>query len=235
MYSGSFTPPSNDISGHAAHTGSTVPGEVAQFSGMSSVRSANPCRKILPGASPCSINREMVILAPAVRTRLVLIGALSLLALAASPVLGTSVAYMVAAFIAVVGIASVILGQRSRSWPATSLGLLGGLVAAGSAIFALRLHSGDVFYGGREVFGWAALLLGLAAFVGALLIRTRPGAAAALLVGGSLLGFVAINLFDINTPYFLAVPLCAVAAALARGGRPQRTKHDPRASAQSRS
>jgi len=171
-----------------------------------------------------------------VRTRLALIGGLALLALATGPVLGTGVANVVAAFIVVVGIASAVLSRRWTSgeqglgegppsnngcvWISTSLGLLGGLVAAGNAVFALMHLSGDVHYGERAVFGWAALLLGLAASAGALLIRARPWVATALLVGGSLLGFVAINLYYINTYYFLAVPLCLLAPALAWGGRP---------------
>ncbi len=60
--------------------------------------------------------------------------------------------------------------------------------------------------GARAGFGWAALALALTAVVGGALVLTRPKVAAVLLIGGSTLGFIAINLFDINTFYFVALP-----------------------------
>ena len=147
---------------------------------------------------------------------------LAVLALATGPVLGWMVATVVAVFIVGVGVAAAIFGEPWTWWITTVLGALGGLAAIWSAAGALVLRSGDVYHAERAAFGWAALALGLAALAGALLIRTRPGLASALLAGGSILGFLAINLFDINTYYALAVPLCLIAALLALARLPRR-------------
>jgi hypothetical protein len=147
---------------------------------------------------------------------------LAVLALATAPVVGPMVAAVVAAFCVAVGGGAAIVGERWTRWITTVLGVLGGLAGTGSAAVALVRHGGDVHYADRAGFGWAAVALGLAAVAGALLIPTRPGLASALLAGGSILGFVAINLFDINTYYVLAVPLCIVAALLALAWPPRR-------------
>lgn len=158
------------------------------------------------------------------RGRVLVVVALALLALAALPLLG-SWALGVAALLLLVVVAVPWLGGGAGA-AAIVLGVLGGLVGAASAGSALQRHASDPLYGERAWFGWTALALALVAAAGGALALARPKAAAALLVVGSTLGFIAINLFDINTFYFVAVPACWLGAALAlarstpsRGGR----------------
>jgi hypothetical protein len=117
---------------------------------------------------------------------------------------------------ALVVLAAVAFG-RGDAWIAIAitLGVLGGLVGAASAFAALRHHASDSLYAGRSALGGIALALGLIAAVGGLLIPTRPRLAATFLLLGSLLGFVAMNFYDINTVYILALPVCWIAAAIA--------------------
>ena len=148
------------------------------------------------------------------RGRMLAIGGLVLLALAAAPLQGWWV-LGVAALLVLVLVASPWLGGVAGS-AALVLGVLGGLAGSASAIVALRELAADPIYGERAGFGWAALALALVAAAGGLLAPTRPRLAGALLVGGSTLGFVAINLFYINTFYFVAPPACWLGAALAQ-------------------
>lgn len=120
----------------------------------------------------------------------------------------------------------VLIAQRGGSWwgqGAVLLGLLGGLVGIVSALAAL-VAAGDVTMtgaSGRVGLGWAALVLAALAAAGASVARARPRLACAALVAGSALGLVAMSLFDINTFYVAAVPLCWIAGALALlGARP---------------
>ncbi len=53
-----------------------------------------------------------------------------------------------------------------------------------------------------------------------LLVSIRLRLAAANLVLGSLLGFIAINPYDINTPYVVALPACWIAAVIALFAHP---------------
>lgn len=144
------------------------------------------------------------------RGRLLVVGVLVLLAVAAAPLLGW---WTLGVAVVLLALASATYG-RARVWTGTAP-VLGGAVAGVSALVALLHRAGDPAYGGRAVFGWAALALALVAAAGGGLAPTRPGLAAAPLLLGSLLGFVAINLFDIDTFYFVAMPLCWLAAALA--------------------
>ncbi len=127
------------------------------------------------------------------RGRIVAIGVLVVLALAAAPLLGRWV-LGVAALLLVVLVAAPRLDGVATS-AALVLGVRGGVVGGASAL--------------------AALALALIAAAGGALAPTRPKLAGALPVGGSTLGFVAINLFSINTFYFVALPACWLAAALA--------------------
>lgn len=147
------------------------------------------------------------------RGRVLAIVALALLALAAVPLLGSWVLGVAALLILVVVAAPWLGGGAGVA--AIVLGVLGGLVGAASAGNALQRHADDPIYGARAGFGWVALALALVAVAGGALALARPKAADALLVGGSTLGFIAINLFDINTFYFVAVPACWLGAALA--------------------
>jgi hypothetical protein len=106
-------------------------------------------------------------------------------------------------------------------WGVVLFGLLGGLVGMASALTAL-VAVGDVAGAGERV-GWglAALVLATLAAAGATVAQARPRLACAALIAGSSLGMVAMSLFDINTFYVAAVPLCWIAAALALlGARP---------------
>ena len=85
------------------------------------------------------------------------------------------------------------------------LALLGGLIGVANAIWALVAVGGEPAYAGRVLFGWAALLLALLAGAAGFLARTRPGLAGLISVVAGVLGFVAINLYYINTFYVLAL------------------------------
>ena len=142
----------------------------------------------------------------------------ALLALAAAPWLG----WWIVGIVGVVGVPLLILGSGNRSGGnrhiATALGVLGGLVGAASATSALWRVGNQPDYAARAPFGWLALALALGALVGGLLSARQPTLARVLLLGGSLLGFIAINLLYINTFYFLALPLCWLGAIMAGTG-----------------
>jgi hypothetical protein len=152
------------------------------------------------------------------RARLLILGILALLVIAAAPFLGT---WVLVAGAVLILLAAVSAG-RGAIWIslATALGLLGGLAGAASALAALRAHAGDPLYTDRTALGLAALVLALAVAASSLLIPPHPRLAAALLIPGSLLGFSAINLYDINTLYILILPTCWLAAVLALAARP---------------
>jgi hypothetical protein len=98
---------------------------------------------------------------------------------------------------------------------ALTLGLVAGLVAAGSAVSALTAVGRDPLYQPRLGFGLTALLLAGVTLLGAWDAQTHPvrGAVSMLVAGG--LGTLAINLYYIDTLYVLAVPLWMVGALLA--------------------
>lgn len=105
-------------------------------------------------------------------------------------------------------------GDAWWRWGAVLLGLLGGFVGLVSALAAL-LAAGDTAGASERVgLGWLALALAALAAAGATVARARPRLACATLVAGSSLGMVAMSLFNINTFYVAAVPLCWIAAAL---------------------
>jgi len=107
--------------------------------------------------------------------------------------------------------------RRSGRWAALAslLGLSGGAIGAVSATGALLRHGAVPEYAARAGIGWLALLLGLVAVVGGALLVARPRLGALLLCAGSLLGFIAIDLYDIDTVYALAPIVCGAAAILA--------------------
>lgn len=104
--------------------------------------------------------------------------------------------------------------RSGRWWPlAPTLGLGGGAAGAASALGALLRHAGEPQYAVRAGFGWLALALALVAVAGGVLLVARPRLGAVLLCLGSLLGFLAINLYDINT-FYLVAPLGGLCGAL---------------------
>jgi hypothetical protein len=119
---------------------------------------------------------------------------------------------------AALALALAVWGARhSGRWLALApvLGLGGGVVGVASAIGALLARGDEPLYAARAPFGWLALALALVAVVGGGVVVARPRLGAALLCLGSLLGFLAINLYDINTFYLFAPLACWAAAILA--------------------
>jgi hypothetical protein len=98
------------------------------------------------------------------------------------------------------------------------IGALAGLAAAGYAFVIYMVEGLNGMgnpYADRVGFGIAAFVLALVAAVGAVLLYRRPELGSLLMVAGSILGAVAINLFYINTWYVASVPLCLLGAILA--------------------
>jgi hypothetical protein len=149
-------------------------------------------------------------------TRKLTVVIVALLALATAPWLGW--------WVVGVGIMLLTLGiVNDNSWAgsryvATVAGVGGGIIGAASAASTLWRIGNQPDYATRAIFGWLALVLALAALWGGLLNTRQPMRARVLLIGGSLLGFIAINLFAINTFYILALPLCWLGAILASTG-----------------
>ena len=151
-----------------------------------------------------------------------------LLVLAVVAALATMVAGLwmlgVSAVILLLLVARVLIAPQGGwwwRWGAVPLGLLGGLVGMASALTALVAVGDMAGSGERAGWGWAALVLAALAAAGAAVARARPRLACAALIAGSSLGMAAMSLFDINTFYVAAVPLCWIAAALALlGARP---------------
>jgi hypothetical protein len=149
---------------------------------------------------------------------------LALLPLAVVPLVGTSAAAVSALIVTLV--ACMLLARRigwvSRPmWWTTAvaaLGVLGGVVGAGSAVYALVAVGGTALYVQRVGMGFAALVLAAIAGVGSLIAGQKPVAGAAVVVVAGLAGAVAINLFYINTFYVLAVPFWLIAAVVALMG-----------------
>lgn len=146
------------------------------------------------------------------------IGIAALLTLAATLWLGWGVGVVLAALLLLLVLLMRAPGPRRRRI-AQLAGVCGGLVGASSSLAAFGAVGDEPAYAARAPFGWLAFALALGALVGGLLVSSRPVTASVLLLGGSLLGFIAINLFYINTFYGLALPLCWFSAVLAAGAR----------------
>ncbi len=94
------------------------------------------------------------------------------------------------------------------------LALLGGVIGVANAIWALVAVGGDPAYSGRLLLGWAALILALLAGAAGFAARTRPSVAGLTILVSGVLGFVAINLYYINTFYALALLFWLAASVL---------------------
>lgn len=156
------------------------------------------------------------------RRRGMAIGIATLLMLAVTPWLGWGVVVVLAALLLLLALTMRVRWTHRRRI-AQVVGVCGGVVGAGSTLAALGAVGNQPVYAARATFGVLALALALGALVGALLVSSRPVTARVLLLGGSLLGFIAINLFYINTLYLLALPLCWFSAALTAGARTDTT------------
>lgn len=103
---------------------------------------------------------------------------------------------------------------------------VGAITGAVSASVALVQVGSDSAYHDRLVYGIAALGAALLTIIVPLLLRERNGLAGALSVVCGLVGFVAINLYYINTFYFAALPLWLVGGIiLAFAGRAAPVRH----------
>ena len=85
----------------------------------------------------------------------------------------------------------------------------------------------DPSYAASLGFGWAALALAGVAAAAALLVEHHPVAASSLIACSGLVGALAINLFDINTLYLLAVPFWLMAAVLGLAEATRTVGRDP--------
>jgi hypothetical protein len=137
-------------------------------------------------------------------------GALALIAvLLVAPALAVGAVGLVALPIGTLLAAGVWL--RPPRAGITLLGALGGLVCAYNAGGALALVGGAPVYETRVGLGWLALGLGVLGLLAALGAIARPRLAGGVLLLASIVGFVAINLFYINTLYDLGSLLLAAA------------------------
>jgi hypothetical protein len=94
-------------------------------------------------------------------------------------------------------------------------GLLGGGLGIATALLAITERSTEHPYDARVGFALAALALASLAFAGGALLPSRPRPAIGMLLVGSAAGCVAMAFFTIATWYFVALPLCWFAAAIA--------------------
>jgi len=132
----------------------------------------------------------------------------------ATPLVGGWAIGFSALLLLIVAAAAVVGGQGWRRF-AVAVALLGGVVGVYSASSAIVQVGTTAPYMGRLGFAVAALLLAALAGGSGVAVDVRPRAAAALVAFSGLLGAVAINLFYINTPYLLAVPLWLLSAVFA--------------------
>ncbi|MGZ3638367.1 MAG: hypothetical protein ACXVCX_11095 [Ktedonobacterales bacterium] len=107
-----------------------------------------------------------------------------------------------------------------------TVGLLGALIGVTASAYAFVRYvvSGpnglsNPYTGGADHYV-AAFILAIIAGVGAALLPRQTVLGSILLVAGSILGFISINLMYTNTWYALAIPLCILAAILALGSLP---------------
>ncbi len=142
---------------------------------------------------------------------------------AAAGLVGRIIASGVALVAAAVLLLALLLPWRGWvSALALSFALLGSATGVLSVIQAFAAVGRDAEYSARAPMAIAALVLALAAGGGALVARRHLAGGAALMALAGLAGAVAINLYDINTVYDVAVPLWLVSALLflAKGLRP---------------
>jgi hypothetical protein len=96
---------------------------------------------------------------------------------------------------------AALLAARPPARTPAVVGALGGAVCAYTAVRAILAVGGDPAYAGRLGFGIAAFALGLLATFAAPVATVRPRLAALIMLLAGTLGFVAINLYYINTWY----------------------------------
>jgi hypothetical protein len=96
---------------------------------------------------------------------------------------------------------AALLAARPPARAPAVIGALGGAVCAYSAVRGLLAVGGDPDYSSRLGFGIVAFVLGLLATFAAPLATVRPRLAALTMLLAGTLGFLAINLYYINTWY----------------------------------
>lgn len=148
-------------------------------------------------------------------TARITLAALALLALVSIPLGGSWMAAPAVLFL----ILAAVLPVRTRTvwWglAGSAIGLLGGGVGIATALQAIAERGTEAPYDTRIGYAGAALLLAAFALAGGALLPSRPRPAVGLLLLGSTAGCLAMALFAINTWYFVSLPLCWLAAALA--------------------
>ncbi len=140
---------------------------------------------------------------------------LATIALAGLPVGGTWMAVPAVLFLILA--VGPPLGARGGGWGAvgSAVGLLGGSIGIATALLAVAEWGSEPPYTARIGFAGAALLLAAAALAGGAFLPSRPRRAIGMLLLGSTAGCLAMVSFTINTWYFVSLPLCWLAAALA--------------------
>lgn len=111
--------------------------------------------------------------------------------------------------------AFAVVHPKGFAWLAPALGALGGVAGVVSAVVGLVSYGGLPDYQSRIAFGVLALILAVVAGASALQTGKQPLVAGVAMLVSGLLGFVAINLFTINTFYAVAVVLWWFAAFIA--------------------
>ena len=143
------------------------------------------------------------------------LAALALLALAGIPLVG----YWTAApaiLLLILGASPLLHARESRSGLVGSVtGLLGGATGIGTALAAIVKRGTEAPHDARIGFAVAALLLAALALAGGTFLASRPRRAVGMLLMGSTAGCLTMAFFTVDTWYFVALPLCWLAASIA--------------------
>jgi hypothetical protein len=112
-------------------------------------------------------------------------------------------------------VARFALGPKLSGRLTLLFGALGAIVSVYSAMQAIVEVGSQAPYDQRAGLGWLALALAAAAGLASTQATTRPAAAGTTMLVTSTAGFIAINLFYINTFYSLGVLLLWAGAVAA--------------------
>lgn len=143
------------------------------------------------------------------------LAALAMLALAGIPLGGSWMAAPAVLFLSLA--AGLPVHRRDGRWglASSAIGLLGGGVGIATAVLAVAERGAETPYNTRIGFVGVALLFAALALAGGGLLPSRPRLAIGILFLGSPAGCLAMAFFTVDTWYFISLPLCWLAAALA--------------------